>query len=119
MHYYLNTVNPQTNRDSEFAFSARWKRWHERLEQAHTDAIQNKCCHRVMEGLQISSDNVSEKCVSYSLAKSSLVSIPKNNETRSSHVLSMIHSDVSMQSELFMGVSKCFNFIIDDYSRNC
>lgn len=76
MNYYLHTANMQTHCVSEVALIAGLKRWHERLEHVHTEAIRKMYCHRVVEGLEIGFDNVSEKCVSYIHEKSRCLPIP-------------------------------------------
>lgn len=112
IHYYLNTANMQTHCDSEVAENAGLKCWREQLGYAHTEAVQNMYRHRVVGGIEIGFNNVSEKFFSYIPGKSSGVPIPKSSETRSNLVMLSVLTDVFMQSKPSMGGSRYFVFFL-------
>ena len=116
--YRLN-VSPNFSTNRNVALTAQTlETWHQRLGHVSSQGIKHLANQGIVNGLELRSDSMIDKCSGCILGKSHRSIIPKTRTSRSTKHLELIHTDVLGPIEVAsIGGSRYVITFIDDYSH--
>ena len=113
--YRLDSVS---NISSQALVSRNMELWHRRLAHISPAVISDMSTRSIVQGIDEIKNTENYQCSHCLTGKGHRSPIPKKSSSRTSHLLELVHSDVSGPLEVpSMGGSRYFVTFIDDFSK--